>query len=47
MLTTSIVLPAVAAALLLIFPRDREQLSRWFALGHDIVYDYRELLEPY
>lgn len=37
MLTTSIVLPAVAAALLLIFPRDREQLSRWFAFGVSLV----------
>lgn len=37
MLTASIVVPAVASAALLAFPRDRERLARWFAFGVSLV----------
>ncbi|MEX2134502.1 MAG: NADH-quinone oxidoreductase subunit M [Acidimicrobiia bacterium] len=37
MLTASIVVPAVASAALLAFPRERERLARWFAFGVSLV----------
>ncbi|KAA3634918.1 MAG: NADH-quinone oxidoreductase subunit M [Armatimonadetes bacterium] len=37
MLTTSIVVPAIASVLILGFPRGRERFTRWFAFGVSLV----------